>query len=131
MRFLIVDDDESIRMYLQSILAPYASCDCAASGKEGLEAFEKALRSGTPYSVVLMDILMLGMDGHQAAESMRAREKELGVGRNDQFRLVMITSLDDDTSVSRAFFNAEAACYIVKPLDKKKVLDEFRQNLII
>jgi len=130
-RFLIVDDDESIHLYLQSILAPYASCDCVASGEEGLTAFDAAHEAGEPYDVVLMDILMPGMDGHQAAQTMRAREERLGVKRQEQFKLAMITSLVDDINVSKAFFHAEASCYIVKPLDKGKVLDELRQNLII
>ena len=131
MHFLIVDDDESIHLYLQSILAPYAACDCFSTGEEGIAAFAKAHEEGNPYDVVLMDILMPGMDGHQAAQSMRFKEKELGIKRDAQFKLVMITSLVDDTNVTKAFFNAEAACFIVKPLDKEKVLDELKQNLII
>ena len=131
MHFLIVDDDESIHLYLNAILAPIAQCDSAMSGEEAVELFRAAHSGGQPYDVVMMDILMPGMDGHQAAESMRAYEKELGISELNQFKLVMITSLVDDNNVSKAFFNTHAACYIVKPLDKDKVFDELRQNLII
>lgn len=131
MRFLIVDDDKSIHMYLQSVLAPYGECHCVVGGKEGVSAFAKAREEAAPYDVVLMDILMPDMTGHQAAMFMRDIEKKDGVTRKDQFTLVMITSLVDDANVSSAFFDAEATCYIVKPLDKAEVIAELKQNLII
>lgn len=131
MRFLIVDDDESIHLYLQGILASYAQCDFASSGEEGIALFDEAHEIGQPYDVVFMDILMPGMTGHQTAELMRAHERKFEVGSMDRFKLVMITSLVDDTNVSKAFFSTHASCYIVKPLDKNRVLEELRQNLII
>lgn len=131
MRFLIVDDDESIHLYLRAILAPHAQCYSAMTGEQGVELFDAAQADGQPYDVIMMDILMPGMDGHQAAETMRAREKSLGITELHQFQLVMITSLVDDTNVSKAFFNTQATCYIVKPLNKENVLDELRRNLII
>lgn len=131
MKFLIVDDDESIHLYLQSLLGKYAQCDSAPCGEDGIALFEEAHVSGKPYDVVFMDILMPGIDGHQTAGALRDREQGMGIGSRDQFKLVMITSLVDDTNVSKAFFNSGALCYIVKPLEKNKVLEELRQNLII
>jgi len=128
---LIVDDDESIHLYLQAVLAPFAQCDAALSGEKGVELFHEAHVEGRPYDVVMMDILMPGMDGHQTAEIMRIKEKELSISEYHQFKLVMLTSLVDDMNVSKAFFNTYASCYIVKPLDREKILDELRQNLII
>lgn len=131
MRFLIVDDDESVHWYLQRILSPFAQCDVALSGEEGVRLFLSAHDQSKPYDVVFMDILMPGMDGHQAAEIMRAREEKLGIDKLRAFKLVMITSLVDDANVSRAFFTTHASCYIVKPLAKEKVLDELKQNLVL
>ena len=131
MRLLIVDDDESIHLYLQAVLVPFAQCDSVLSGEKAVELFDTAHAEGKPYDVIMMDILMPGMDGHQTAETMRGKEKALGISEHNQFKLVMITSLVDDTNVSKAFFNTHASCYIVKPLDKEKVIDELQQNLII
>ncbi|WP_147821144.1 response regulator [Salidesulfovibrio onnuriiensis] len=131
MRFLIVDDDESIHLYLQSILAPFAQCDNAMSGAEGVDFFVRAHSERRPYDVVFMDILMPEMDGHKAAELLRKEEIKLGIREVDQFHLVMITSLVDNRNVSKAFFNSFASCYIVKPFDKDKVLDELRTNMIL
>ncbi|WP_419788266.1 response regulator [Pseudodesulfovibrio sp.] len=131
MRFLIVDDDESALAYLGTALSPYAECDGVLSGNDAVIAFDKAQADGRPYDAVLMDILMPGMDGHQTAEILRAREEELGVDELHAFKLVMVSSLVDDANVTRAFFSTQAVCYLVKPLEKEKVLEELRQNLVI
>jgi len=130
-RLLIVDDDESIHLYLQAVLAPFAQCDSALNGQKAIALFDSAHTKGEPYDVIMMDILMPEMDGHQTAEIMRSREKELNIPEHSQFKLVMITSLVDDTNVSKAFFGTQASCYIVKPLNKEKIIDELQQNLII
>lgn len=131
MRFLIVDDDESIHLFLQVILAPYGECATASTGERAVEMFSNARDEGRPFDVVLMDILMPGMDGHQAAELMRAREKTDAVAEKDSFKLAMITCVVDDTSVDKAFFNTRACLYIVKPLDRNKVVSELREHFII
>lgn len=131
MRFLIVDDDESIHLYLQVILTPYGECVTAKDGAHAVEVFSDALAEGRPFDAVFMDILMPGMDGHQAAERMRDREREAGVVKEKRFKLAMITCVVDDTSVDRAFFNAKASLYIVKPLDRDFVVRELRQHGII
>lgn len=131
MRFLIVDDDESIHLYLQVILSPYGECATALDGETAVEMFSEALSGGNPFDVVLMDILMPGMDGHQAAEIMRAKEKAAGVSELDSFKLAMITCVVDDTSVNKAFFNTRASIYIVKPLERETVVKELKEHLII
>lgn len=130
-RFLIVDDDESVQLYLQTVLAGQADCTCVQSGDEAVEVFRQAHADGRPFEVVFMDILMPGMDGHQTAEILRAEEQSMEVPQFERFKLVMISSLVDDANVSKAFFQTHASCYIVKPLNKEKVLEELRQNLIL
>lgn len=131
MRFLIVDDDETIHLYLEQLLKDYGQCDAALSGEEGVALFDEAHGNGKPYDAVFMDILMPGMDGHDASEQMRTIERKMGIRPPHLFKLVMITTLVDDSNVSKAFFKAQASCYIVKPLDKMRVLDELKQNMVI
>lgn len=130
-RFLTVDDDESVHHFLYALLHEYGQCHTALSGEEAVRFFDDAHDDGLPFDVVMMDILMPGIDGHQAAATMRKIEKERNIDKRDSFKLVMITSLVDDINVSKAFFGADASCYIVKPLDKESVLSELKRNLII
>lgn len=130
MRFLIVDDDESIHLYLQVILGPHGECVTARSGEEGVERFAAAQVEGAPFDVVFMGILLPGMDGHRAAGAMR----EVGAGKDGEpgsFRLVMITCLVDDTNISRTFTDAGGELYITKPLDRESVSRQLREHGII
>ncbi|WP_243546727.1 response regulator [Pseudodesulfovibrio tunisiensis] len=131
MRVLIVDDDESVHLYLDMVLSRFANCDFAFSGPKALEMFDAAHVVEKPYHAVFMDILMPGMDGHQCAELMRDREDRLGIEERDRFKLVMITALVDDANVSRAFFRSHASCYLVKPFEKEHILEELKANLIL
>jgi two-component system chemotaxis response regulator CheY len=130
-RFLIVDDDESIHLYLQVILSPFGECVTALDGESAVVLFSHAQEEGRPFDVVFMDILMPGMGGHQAAELMRAGEDKAAVPEEDRFKLVMITCVVDDTSVNRAFTNTKASMYVVKPLDRDKVIRELQEHLIL
>lgn len=132
MKYLIVDDDESIHLYLKQLLAPYAEIDSAMNGKDAVSLFKKSLQpGGEPYSAVFMDILMPEMDGHAVTGKLRELEREFGIEGANEFKLVMITSLSDTKNVSKAFFKGYASCYVVKPFDKNKVLEELRSNGVL
>lgn len=130
MKFLIVDDDETVHMLLGNLLAPYAECRFAVDGTSAVALFEQSLEAGqTAFDAVFMDIVMPGMDGHAAVERMREIERAGGSGR--EFKLVMLTSLSDPSNVSKAFFRGLATCYIVKPFDREKVLEELVANNVL
>jgi two-component system chemotaxis response regulator CheY len=131
MRFLLVDDDETVHMYLGKLLESYAKCDSALSGGEAVDMYKKAYESGDSYNAVFMDIMMPEMDGHAVVKRLRDLENELQVPGPQEFKLVMITSLKDTKNVSKAFFKGLATCYIVKPFNKVHVLHELRENGII
>lgn len=130
MKFLVIDDDEAIHLYLKDILAPYAQVDSALNGPEALKLFEESLRApDRRYEAVFLDILMPEMDGHVVAARLRRMEREAAVAQD--CKLVMVTALADTRNVSKAFFKGLASCYIVKPFDRAKVLDELRGNRIL
>lgn len=131
MRFLIIDDDEAVHMYLTQLLAPYARCEAVFNGTEAITVFKTAVEENDPFDTVFMDILMPEMDGHIATKNLRDLENEMGIQGPDEFKLVMITSLNDTKNVSQAFFKGYASCYIVKPFSKVRVLNELRENNIL
>jgi two-component system chemotaxis response regulator CheY len=127
LRALIVDDDPVNSRFLEEILSPYAACDTAACGRDGLDAFGRALAAGRPYDLILLDVMMPGMDGHQALEGMRDLEHRQGVSSSDAAKVIMISALDDTKTMYRAFFQGQALSFLTKPFTCDTVLGELRK----
>jgi two-component system sensor histidine kinase/response regulator len=78
-RALVVDDNEINRNLLMKVLPQWGlQTTCAANGREALQLFRKSLEEGAPFSVVLLDQNMPGMDGYEVAGEIRqlARKKQ-------------------------------------------------------
>lgn len=73
LRILLVDDEPLIREALGHALRMDGhDVDAADSGPAALELFDKAIRSGQPYHVVITDLGMPEMDGRQLAEKIKS-----------------------------------------------------------
>lgn len=126
MRVLIVEDDFVSRKLLQKLLSHYGECDVAVDGGEAIEAFKLAVNEGKPYDLVCMDIMMPQIDGQQALKEIRGIEKSRGVGPKDEVKVIMTTALDDPKTVVQSLYKGGATSYIVKPIDKKKLIEEVK-----
>ena len=131
LRALIVDDDPVSKRFLAEILAPYAACDIANNGREGLDAFGRALADNQPYDFIFLDVMMPGMDGHQALEGMRHLERQQNIGVTDAAKVIMISASDDSRNIYRAFFQGQAMSFLSKPFSSDSVLNELRRFDII
>ncbi len=125
MRMLIAEDDFSSRLLIQRILAPYGECNIAVNGREAVEAFRKAKEEGKPYSLVCLDIMMPEMDGQEALRQIRQLEESQGLTSSQGVKVIMTTSLDDTHNVVDAF-KSLCDAYLVKPIDKAKLLGHIR-----
>jgi PAS domain S-box-containing protein len=103
---LIVDDDSTMRLLSQAILAR-AGFEVAGAddGQQCLEAF-KSLRP----DLVLMDVLMTGMDGFSTCAALRR------LPGGDHTPILMVTGLDDLDSINRAY-EVGATDFITKPVN--------------
>lgn len=126
MRALIVDDDFYSRNMIHEILRPVAQCDIAVDGEEAIEAFRRALTTGEPYDLICLDLLMPGLDGQQALREIRTIEKEHGVSKQAEAKVVVTTMLDDEKETHDAFFLGGATSYLVKPIDEDKLMNEVK-----
>ena len=126
MKCLIVEDDFTCRRLLQAYLTDYADCFLACNGREAIEAFTEALETGKPYDLVCLDIMMPGMDGHAVLAQLRLIEVDHGIGGLDGVKVIMTTALDDSENVFGAF---RAGCegYVVKPIEKARLLGEMEK----
>ncbi len=121
MKALIVEDDLLGRLLLQKLLQPYATPYLAVNGLEAVEAVRLSLEEGEPYDLICMDIMMPEMDGQEALRRIREMESNAGIPPSDGVKVIMISALNDKTNVMTAF-REQCDYYLVKPLDKAKLV---------
>ncbi|MBF0154112.1 MAG: response regulator [Magnetococcales bacterium] len=127
MRILIVDDQFNNRMLLEKILAKYGTCDFAANGLEAVETFQFALEDGNPYDLVCMDIMMPVMDGQEALVRIREIEDKSGIATSSPAVVFMISALDTEEQVVKAFFRGGCNDYITKPVTTAKIIQKMKE----
>jgi two-component system, chemotaxis family, chemotaxis protein CheY len=112
-RVLLVDDSIFIAKQLSQILSSegYDVVGTAADGIQGVEMYKENYPN---LDLVTMDITMPNMDGITALEKIMEFDKNA--------RVVMISALGKEDLVKKALVTG-AKSYIVKPLDRKKVLE--------
>jgi len=111
-RVLIIDDSAFIAKQLSQILvsAGFDVVDTASDGSQGINIY-KALHPDI--DLVTMDITMKGMDGISALEKILEFDKEA--------KIIMVSALGSENVVKKCVLMG-AKSYIVKPLDRDKVL---------
>jgi len=125
MRTLIVEDDFTSRRLLIGLLAPYGNCDIALDGKEAVEAFRLAWEGNYPYDLICLDIMMPEMDGQEVLKEIRKLEAEKGIDEHSRVKIIVTTVLDDRENITKAF-KGQCEAYLIKPIDKEKLLQEVK-----
>ena len=125
MKCLIVEDDFTSRLLLQRILSAYGNCDVAVTGKEALLAFDLAVDKREPYDLILLDIMMPEMNGREVLEYIREKEKSQEVNPRNEVKVIVTTSLDSPKDVFGIFMEG-CTSYLVKPLVRKKIVEEIQ-----
>jgi two-component system, chemotaxis family, sensor kinase CheA len=116
---LVVDDDMRNVYSLTSTLGGYGmTIVAAADGQEALD--ELARRPGV--DVVLMDIMMPGVDGHEATRRIRAQE------RFRALPIIVLTARISQGERERCL-EAGANDYLPKPVDLDRLLESMRALL--
>jgi len=112
-RVMIVDDSMFVAKQLGQILASegYEVVATAADGKEGGDKYKELAPN---IDLVTMDITMPRMDGITALEQIMTFDKNA--------RVVMVSALGKEELVKKSLLLG-AKNYIIKPLDRKKVLE--------
>src|SRR6476619_7621752 len=110
---LIIDDEESIRESLQTLLEleGYA-VETAPSGEEGLQRLGER-----PFDLVLLDLALPGRDGIEVLKDIHERDPQLSV--------VMITAYGTLENAVQAM-QSGAVNFVQKPWDNDKLLADVR-----
>lgn len=126
MKILIVEDDFLCRKLLNHILAPLGEIDNAANGKEAVEAVTIALGENWHYDLILLDIMMPLMDGHQNLKKIKNLEQSHGIKEEQEAKVIMTTALSDRDNVVKAA-KAQCSAYMIKPLTRQKILEQLSE----
>ncbi len=121
MKSLVVEDDFISRTVLQKMLLDYGRCDAAVNGKEAVQAFSLAVEEGDPYDLICLDIMMPEMDGKEALNLIRQKERDMNISPKDESKIIMITALDTAKDVIDTYYKGGCTAYLVKPINKAKI----------
>ncbi|MBU0484933.1 MAG: response regulator [Proteobacteria bacterium] len=127
MKILIAEDDFVCRTLLQEILAEQGVCHVAVDGLEAMAAYRNALEDGKPFDLICLDIMMPGLDGQQVLQEIRKIEQERNIGGKEMVKVIMTTALADSKNIMRAFIKGSCESYLIKPIDKDKLLAEIKK----
>ena len=118
-KVLVVDDSMFVAKQLGQILSSegYEVVATAGDGKEGVDKYKELYPN---VDVVTMDITMPRMDGITALEQIMAFDKDA--------KVVMVSALGKEELVKKPLMLG-AKNYIVKPLDRKKVLERIGASI--
>ena len=104
-KILVVDDDPTARILFRASLAIFGyQVSLACDGEDALRQFR-----AEAFDMVMLDIDMPGMSGHEVCAVLRAEADPL-------LPILMVTGMDDVQSVERAY-RSGATDFIVKPMN--------------
>jgi signal transduction histidine kinase/CheY-like chemotaxis protein len=114
-RILVVDDITSNIDVVSGLLAPYKmTVDRASSGIESIEMVKKQR-----YDLILMDHMMPGMDGIEAALAIRAWEKS----QNEKNAAIVALTANAISGMKEMFLEKGFNDYLSKPIEIAKLDD--------
>jgi len=107
-RILVVDDEESIREVVSTLLtAKGYHCTLASNGREAVAHFQRL-----PHDLVLSDVVMPEMDGLKLLDHVRAHNRDVP--------MIMVTALHDISTAIEAIRRG-AYDYLLKPFEKDQL----------
>src|SRR5580704_11547815 len=108
-RILVVDDEPSIRKYLQTLLEVDGyEVRTVSSGKEGLEVIGEGMKP----DFIILDVLMPEMNGLETLQQLMQIDRSLSV--------VMLSCSNEVTTVVEAI-RLGALDYLTKPFEKPEL----------
>ena len=111
-RVLIVDDEESMRLFLAHILATTLKAEVTLAG-----TCEQALRlaAQNAYDAILLDLLMPGIGGFEVLKELRRASS------NAATPVIIVSVLADAATRSRCM-SSGANAYLVKPVERNGLI---------
>src|SRR5262245_42339850 len=110
---LVVDDNATVRKFMEAKLAPYGfSADFAETGEQAV-----GLTGAKEYTCVFLDVVLPGIDGYQVCKLIKSNKQAI-----KRTAVVMLTSRSSPFDKLRGSL---AGCdeYLTKPVDENRLLE--------
>lgn len=117
---LVVDDDTGTLNLMNALLRGRYSIKLATTGRKALEI----ARSDTPPDLVLLDIMMPDLDGHEVCRQLKADPQ------TSEIPVIFLTAMAQ-TEDERRGFALGAADYITKPISPPILLARIDTHLML
>jgi PAS domain S-box-containing protein len=123
-RVLVVDDNATSRTILKDLLASFGfDATLCASGAEGIAEVRAAAAGGSPYSLVLMDWRMPGMNGVEAAQAITT-----DANLSPHPRIVLVTAYGREEVMQQAKATRLDG-FLIKPVNSSVLFDTIMNAL--
>lgn len=117
---LLVEDNEVNQIYASSLIKSWnCKCDIANNGKEALQFVSKQ-----NYDIILMDLQMPEMDGHQATQKIRQSES----AAIKKIPILAVTANATKDEIEKCIRSGMQAC-IAKPFTAEELFDALSDHL--
>ncbi len=114
---LVVDDNRTNQIICEEMLTNWGMAPTAVdSGKQGLEAFDRAIKCDEPYRLALIDVMMPGMDGFEMVRQIRKRPEA------ESLSIIILSSADRPNDKAYARELGIARC-LTKPVTQSDLLN--------
>jgi twitching motility two-component system response regulator PilG len=110
---LVVDDNATVRKFMETRLAPYGfNVDFAETGEQAV-----GLTGTKEYTCVFLDVVLPGIDGYQVCKLIKGNKQAV-----KRTAVVMLTSRSSPFDKLRGSL---AGCdeYLTKPVDENRLLE--------
>ena len=118
-RVLIVDDEESMRLFLARILTTALKVDVTLAG-----TCEQALRlaGNYAYDAILLDLLMPGIGGYEVLKELRRASPNMATP------VIVVSVLSEQITKDRCM-KAGANAYVVKPVERNSLVATVKSQI--
>jgi len=118
-RVLIVDDEESMRLFLARTLVTGLKAEITLAG-----TCEQALRlaGNHAYDAILLDLLMPGVGGFEVLREIRRASSNMATP-------VIIVSVLADQATKDRCMKAGAGAYVVKPVERNSLIATVKSQI--
>jgi two-component system, chemotaxis family, chemotaxis protein CheY len=131
LKILIVEDEYISRVLLSEMLSVYGVCCIAVDGKEAVDVLKHSFDTGEPFDLVCLDIRMPEGNGLDVLRSIRAMEKKRGFREPHATKVIMTTALEDSKNIMQAFTQGHCQAYLIKPVDRVKLIQHLQDLKLI